>query len=189
MCFANTGTDTEYSPVDLDEIDDSGIFPDQSNRMRQSDHAMNPEHKKVHRMSHVSSTHWVTVRAQGLLDFEQLIARMHLPGLSGSTTYENTTLGDLLLRVQASSADGYRMTQVHLGGDYLDPGVAIYPSTTPVTTKRRFALVLKIVRSRLRKIIACKVEVKKLEQSLIQIAFKTITKYETMIARRAGLAK
>ena len=55
MCFANTGTDTEYSPVDLDEIDDSGIFPDQSNRMRQSDHAMNPEHKKVHRLAPVSS--------------------------------------------------------------------------------------------------------------------------------------
>ena len=117
---------------------------------------------------------------------------MHLPALPGSTTYNNTTLGDLLLRVKAFCTDGFRMTRVYLGDDCLDPGVMIRPSTTPVTTKRRFALVLKIVRSRLRKVIACKVEVKKLEQSLIQIASKTITeyelKYETMIARRAGLA-
>ena len=95
MCCVNTDTDTACSPVDMDEIDDSGIFPDQSNRTHQSDHAMNPEHKKVRRLAPVSSAHWVTVRAPGLLDLEQLITRMHLPALSGSTTYDNTTLGDL----------------------------------------------------------------------------------------------
>ena len=193
MCFANTGTDTACSPVDMDEIYDPGIFPDQSNRTRQSDHAMNPEHKKVRRLAPVSSAHWVTVRAPGLLDLEQLIARMHLPALSGSTTYDNTTLGDLLLRVKASSTDGFRMTQVYLGGYCLHPGVKIRPSTAPVTTERRFALVLRIVRSRLRQIIGCNVESDKLKRSLKQIDFKTITeyelKYETMIARRAGLAK
>jgi len=78
-------------------------------------------------------------------------------------------------------------------GDCLHPGVMICPSTAPVTTERRFALVLRIVRSRLRQIIGCKVKSNKLERSLKQIDFKTITeyelKYETMIARRAGLAK
>ena len=193
MCCVNNDTDAACSPVDMDEIDDSGNFPDQSNRTRKSDHAMNPQHKKTSRLTPVSSSHWVTVRAPVLLDLKQLIARMHLPALSWSTTYDNTTLGDLLLRVKASNTDGFRMTQVYLGGDCLHPGVEIRPSTAPVTTKRRFALVLRIVRSRLRQIIGCTAESAKLERSLEQIDLKTITeyelKYETRIDRRAGLAK
>jgi len=192
MCFANIGTDTACSPFDLDEIHDPGIFPEQSNRTRQSDPAMNPEHKKARRLAPVSSALWVSVRAPGLLDLEQLIALMHLPALPGSTKYNNTTLNDLPLLVKASCTDGFRMTRVYLGGDCPDPGVMFRPNTTPVTTKRKFALVLKSVRPRLRQIIADNVESFKLEQSLKQIEPKTIKdyefKYETMIARRAGIA-
>ena len=46
MCSFNTGADTTFIPFDLDEIHETGIFPDQSNRTRQSDPVMNPEHKK-----------------------------------------------------------------------------------------------------------------------------------------------
>ena len=85
------------------------------------------------------------------------------------------------------------MTQVYLGGDCLHPGVMIHPSTAPVTTERRFALVLKSVRTRLQQIVGCTVESKKLEKSLKKIDSKTIIQYElkyaAMMDRRAGLAK
>jgi len=54
-------TDTTCSPFGLDEIHDPGIFPEQSNRTRQSDPAMNPQHKKARRLVPVSS-----VRARGM---------------------------------------------------------------------------------------------------------------------------
>jgi len=85
------------------------------------------------------------------------------------------------------------MTRVYLGGDCLDLGVKICPSKAPVTTERRFALVLKSVRTRLQQIVGCTVESKKLEKSLKQIDSKTIIQYElkyaAMMDRRAGLAK
>jgi len=102
-------------------------------------------------------------------------------------------LGWLTRPCQGFLHSGFRMTQVYLGDECLDPGVMIRPSTTLVTTKRRLALVLRSVRPRLRQIIADNDESAKLERSLKQIDFRTIIefefKYETMIARRAGIAR
>ena len=118
---------------------------------------------------------------------------MDLPALSGSKTYNNTTLGDLLLLVKTSCIDGLMTTRVYLGDDCPDLGVMIKPSTTPVTTKRKFLLVLRSVRPRLPQIFTDKDESAKLKRSLKQIDPKTINeyefKYETMIARRVGITR
>jgi len=114
MCFTNIDTYTTCNPFDLDEIHDPSIFPEHSKRMHQSAPVMNLKHKKASWLTPVSSAHRVTVRAPGLLDWEQLITRMHLPALSGSTTYNNTTLCYLLLLVKASCIDGFMMTRVDM---------------------------------------------------------------------------
>jgi len=133
MCFANIGTYSASNPFDLALFHYPGIFLEHPARTRQSAPGMIPNHKKARWLSPVSSAHWVTVRAPGLLDLEQPITRMDLLALPGSTTYNNTTLGDLLLLVKASCIDGFMTTRAYLGDDCPDLGVMIKPHTHTVT--------------------------------------------------------